>query len=176
MPLEQAHHFFDVFSSMPSDGQDLLPPMIDVEWQHPEPRALDGVSPKDFVERVLTIVEAVTRLFGRKPFLYTAPGFWSYLASAMRPELAERTLLWQAQYGSKAQPLGPWPSWMIWQFSDQAAVPGIPGRADVNRFAGDVATLRAFAKGGGIDEDTLRRFTLLADSIDAGAEGLPPSA
>jgi lysozyme len=51
--------------------------------------------------------------------------------------LADFTSLWIAQYGATVKwPMGTWPVWSLWQFTDKANVPGIGQPVDGNRFNG----------------------------------------
>ena len=54
--------------------------------------------------------------------------------------LASLTSLWIAQYTSASAPSWPqgtWPVWSLWQYTDQAPVPGSKYPVDGNRFNGD---------------------------------------
>lgn len=53
--------------------------------------------------------------------------------------LTEHTSLWLAQYttGSPSWPDNAWPTWTLWQFTDEGMVPGvINGKCDCNMFNG----------------------------------------
>jgi hypothetical protein len=54
--------------------------------------------------------------------------------------------LWFARWTTAASPTplpGGWTTWAFWQFTNQATVPGIPGRVDLNRFCCTGTTLAA---------------------------------
>lgn len=174
-PLAQVAHFAAVAGSVDPGAfaAPNLPPVIDVEWQHAHPEELGGIAAADFADRVVVATRELARVSGRRPVVYTAPGFWTLLP--LRPELVDLADLWEADYGPSAPPLGGWPAAELWQFTASGSVPGYPGRADVSRFRGDRAALAAWAGAGGgstFDAETLRRLTALADGIDAGQEGL----
>lgn len=174
-PRAQVAHFAAVAASVDPGAfaAPNMPPVLDIEWQHAHPNELGGLAPEDFADRVLAAVDELARLAGRRPVLYTAPGFWALLPN--RTAIAAIADLWEADYGPTAPSIGSWPSWQFWQFTASGAVPGYPGRADVNRFNGDAAALATWAGAGGgstFDAETLRRLTALADGIDQGEEGL----
>jgi lysozyme len=57
------------------------------------------------------------------------------------------TSLWIAQYTSAASPswpTGTWPTWSLWQYTDNASVAGISGAVDGSRFNGPDANLIAW--------------------------------
>jgi len=145
-PRDQIAHFLDVVGPYSATDPGTLPPMIDVEWQHPHPGELGALAPEAFAEAVLVAVEELSSLTGRRPLLYTAPGFWTLLPPS--PGIVAATDLFQAQYAPRTSPLGTWPCWMAWQYTNGGTVPGCPGRADCDRFAGDLGALRVWA---GID-------------------------
>lgn len=142
-PAEQIAHFAAITDAI---GKAELPPALDVEWQRPHPEELGGLTPADFAARVVVAVRELARLSGRRPVLYTAPGFWPLLGAA-RPDLSALVDFWEADYGPSAPPLPGLPAWRAWQFTAQGTVPGYPGLADCNRFAGTVAALKAWARG-----------------------------
>lgn len=77
----------------------------------------------------------------------------SQLGNSRDALLAENTSLWTAQYTSAAAPswpTGTWPHWTLWQYTDKAAVPGISGGVDGNRFNGsDENCLKWLSPAGG---------------------------
>lgn len=182
-PIGQVRHFFDVAGKI---GRWELPPTLDVEWLRPnDPKtpideSLGGLSPEAFSERLMLAGHELVSLGGRVPLIYTAPGFWRLLRGHA-DELVTLARLWLAHYtagGAAPPPLAPWPGWDFWQFSASAHVPGIPGNADVDQFAGTLEELYAYAGVGGSTGDLVAgaRILDLAKRIDAGEEGLPQSS
>jgi lysozyme len=53
--------------------------------------------------------------YGKKPMIYTAPGYWSQFGTT-DPKWAEYPL-WQAQYAKQPQIMPPWAGWKFWQFT-----------------------------------------------------------
>jgi len=80
---------------------------------------------------------------GRKPLIYTSPGFWQGLKGSALATWAADYDLWVAHYTTKEQPIvpKPWTKWTFWQYSSNG-----PGEAmgmqskglDMNRFNGDL--------------------------------------
>jgi lysozyme len=132
-PEEQARFFLSRLELAPGD----LPPVVDVELIG---RGTTG-DLKVSLRRVLEIVEAE---LGVIPVIYTSPNFWNAHFDAS----FGRFPLWIAEYGVD-QPTLPagWTSWLMWQYEENAAVPGIEKGADRSRLHpdADVAKLTAQA-------------------------------
>jgi hypothetical protein len=114
-----------------------LAPVLDLEVS-------GGLSPAPLAAWVHTYLSTVAALTGRSPILYTYPYFW---ASAMA---GDRTFsqypLWIASYSSSApRPLGGWPAYAFWQYTDSGTISGIPTKVDVSVFNGTTDQLRAMA-------------------------------
>lgn len=97
-----------------------LRPACDVEVTSLSPAATEI-----YVEQFLDAVQAAT---GDRPLIYTYPYFIHPWRSA------HEAGLWIADYrGRKAPEIpGPWPRWLIWQYSSSGQVPGVGGHCDVN--------------------------------------------
>ena len=120
--LAQANLFLNMVKLQPGD----LPPVLDIESD-------DGVDPERIragIRSWLVRVEAAT---GRRPILYTYPGFWERLGNWQ--EFREYPL-WIAHYTTAARPWVPggWRTWTMWQFTDSGTVDGVTGPVDVNSF------------------------------------------
>lgn len=141
-PRAQVRRFVEITTAC---GEWELPAVLDAEWQS-SAAPLGGLAAGAFADALVDAVDELASQAGRKPILYTAPGFWALLPQAQRKELAAASTLWLAHYthGAPALP-AEWSQWTFWQYSDAAVVPGIAGHADVDRFAGTVEALRAFA-------------------------------
>lgn len=85
--------------------------------------------------------QAVSYIQSKRPDLqvtiYSGHLIKDQLGSAKSAVLAT-TSLWLAQYttGTPSWPKGTWPTWSLWQFTDQATVAGISGKVDGNTFNG----------------------------------------
>ena len=71
--------------------------------------------------------------------------------------LSENTSLWIAHYTTQPQPTWPkatWAHWSVWQYTDRAAVQGISGNVDGDKFNGnDEQLMKFFAPVGWIPEE-----------------------
>jgi lysozyme len=90
---------------------------------------------RDFV----TCIQSVT---GRWPGLYGGD-YLKQLLAGNKDRVLAQCWLWLAQYGSSAVVPPTWDSWIMWQYTDAAQVPGI-GPCDCSRFRGSEQELIAF--------------------------------
>ena len=143
-----AYHFFRPFRDPEAQARNLLqtaqlglgdlPAVLDIEVR-------DGVDPGTIIDRMkdwLDIVEAGT---GRKPLVYTSPGFWQTLGS---PRFSDYPL-WIAHHGRNwpTIPRG-WTTFAFWQYSSSGELAGITGRVDLDVFNGSPDDLEAFIETG----------------------------
>jgi GH25 family lysozyme M1 (1,4-beta-N-acetylmuramidase) len=116
-----------------------LPPVLDLETD-------GGLSPSDLLAWTSTWLTTAQGLTGRVPMIYTSPGFWS--SSMANTTALSQYHLWEAHWTSAASPqsIPGWnQSWSFWQYTDDAAVPGISAPTDVSRYRGSVASLALLA-------------------------------
>ena len=143
----QIQHFFDVVRTAEAqNGKAELPPVLDVEWQRSSD-PLGGLTRDAFADEVAAAVRELAALSGRRPIVYTSPNFWGLLPERGIEPIAD---LWVARFDvDKPGITGRWDKWTFWQYSAKGSVPGygVPGHADVNRFCGSEADLRAYAGG-----------------------------
>ncbi len=150
--LVGAYHFFhfgmdalkqaENFAACIPPGAE-LPPVVDVEWA-------DG---REFVndadaESVLAMLEAVEKLTGRTPMIYTAASFFHGMSV---PGAFKRFTPWIAHYtaGPLVNVPDPWDRLVFWQNTDSLILPGYAGgKLDGNFFNGSLEDLRAFAASG----------------------------
>ncbi len=142
-PLAQMRRFVEELGKVEAaHGAAEIPPTLDVEWQsaaHP----LGALSPEAFANSILAAITELAKLCGRRPLIYTAPGFTSLLPHR---DLAAVADLWIASYRSTPpSPIHGWAKWHFWQYSSTAVVPGCQGQVDVDRFCGTVEELKAYA-------------------------------
>lgn len=106
-----------------------LPVTIDVEWSGTDPTVAH-------LAEVAAILEAGT---GKRPMIYTAPGFWNQFFS---DEFAGLDL-WVAHWGVPCPDLpAGWSSWVFWQTSGGGGqVPGVAGGVDTDLFNGSETDL-----------------------------------
>jgi lysozyme len=125
--LAQARHFLAVAPLSNGD----LPAVLDVE-------STDGVSDARLVRGVRTWLAEVERRTGKRPIVYTKPGFRrAHLGTAL-----DDHPLWIAEYGVDAPSVDPW---HFWQHSERGRVAGIGRAVDLDRFNGSRAELRQLA-------------------------------
>lgn len=116
-----------------------LPPVLDVE-------VTDGVSSSKIVSGIKQWVELVQAGTGRKPMVYTAPGFWNGISGAS--SIGSITDLWVANWGTSCPTMANgYSTWQFWQTADSGSVPGISaGGVDHDVFNGSLSDLVAYAK------------------------------
>jgi lysozyme len=98
--------------------------------------------------------EAVTRIIAIDPSLqiavYSGHLIKQHLEDGYHELLATKTSLWIAQYTDASVPVPQWPNatwpvWSLWQYTDEAQVPGCPtSGVDGNRFNGSDEQLLAW--------------------------------
>lgn len=120
--LAQADLFLDIVKLQPGD----LPAVLDIETD-------DGVDPTRIQASMRSWLYRVEQATGRRPIIYTYPGFWERLGNWK--EFADYPL-WIAHYTSEPRPWVPggWRTWTMWQFTDRGSVNGVVGGVDVNSF------------------------------------------
>lgn len=131
----QADHFIQVVGKIHDDE---MPPAID--WEED-----NGMSNSQMNDCVHGIVEALRSGLGVNPMIY---GSWGQLSGyGIRSEFAGNPL-WVADLraGSAPRLPTPWSKYALWQYSFTAQVPGIGNDCDVNKFQGDINTLKQFIK------------------------------
>jgi GH25 family lysozyme M1 (1,4-beta-N-acetylmuramidase) len=109
-----------------------LPLVLDIETD-------DGLDKASLLRSTEAFLAELERLTGRKPIIYTGPGFWnSRLAWPAPPAWTNDYILWVAHYTQNPQPMVPkgWTTWTIWQYTDRGKVDGIGGNVDRNHFNG----------------------------------------
>jgi lysozyme len=127
--VAQANHFLAVVPLRDGD----LPPVLDVE-------STDGVSDARLVRGVRAWLAEVERRTGKRPIVYTKPGFRrAHLGNAL-----DDYPLWIAEYGVDSPSVA---RWHIWQHSEHGRVAGIDRAVDLDRFNGSHAELRRLAAG-----------------------------
>ena len=104
-----------------------IPPTLDVE-------VMDGQSAATLLARARTWVQVIQSYYGRKPIVYSSPGFWDGLGAA---SWDARATCWVAHWGVSSPTIpDSWNDWMWWQYSDAGSVSGISGAVDVDEFHG----------------------------------------
>ncbi|MCW2601898.1 MAG: Integrin-like repeat domain fused to lysozyme, glycosyl hydrolase [Pseudonocardiales bacterium] len=134
-PIADAQYFLSVVGTASPVGT--LPPVLDLEQT-------GGLAPAALSNWAVTWLQYVANAVGRAPLFYASPNF---ITGAMTPDSRLGQFpLWLASYTSvtPAAP-APWATWLFWQYSSDGIVPGINGRVDQNRYAGDLLSLQRLA-------------------------------
>ncbi|MEU4237526.1 GH25 family lysozyme [Actinoplanes sp. NPDC026619] len=136
--LAEARYYISVTGTLRQPNQ--LPPILDLE--------ADGdLSQAALRTWVQTWLNEVQRLTGRKPMIYTSPGFWD---AEVNSTAFGSYPLQVAHYTTAAAPRLPvgWSTWTMWQYTQSGSVAGVSTAVDHNRFNGTLAALKALANGG----------------------------
>lgn len=104
-----------------------------------------GQSGATIAAHLQTWANAVETGTGKKPMIYTSPGFWN---GSVASTAFSSYPLWVANWGPSCPtlPTG-WSTWPFWQYSDMGSVSGINATVDLDKFNGTLAQLQAFAGG-----------------------------
>jgi lysozyme len=119
-PDRQADLFLSQLASTPGE----LRPVVDVETLG------QGAVPGDLATNLRKFLARIEAAVGSEPVIYTSPRFWD---ANLGPGF-ERYPLWVAEY-DVAQPTLPagWATWHLWQYRENAPVPGIEHGAELSR-------------------------------------------
>lgn len=118
-PRVQAEFFISKVHLVPGD----LAPVVDVEL-------IGHHTTGGLADRLRTWLEIVENHYGVRPVVYTSPNFWNAHVGEGFGEYP----LWIADYDVD-EPLLPagWDAWHLWQWRDDADVPGVEKGADMSR-------------------------------------------
>jgi lysozyme len=135
-PLAQAAVFVREIEARGGLRPGDLPPALDVE-------VTDGVGADTLRLRALAWLTQVEAALGRRPIVYTSPGFWADLDAG---PVFDRYPLWLAHWDTACPALpGSWDRWRFWQDATDRTVAGIGEPVDTDWFDGTRAELLAFA-------------------------------
>ncbi|MDQ1725308.1 MAG: lysozyme [Frankiaceae bacterium] len=128
-----------VAATGPLQDPGVLPPILDLEEN-------GGLTPAEMRTWTSTWLATVQRATGRAPIIYTYRYFWSARMGGTTSFTSYP--LWLADYNATfGGTVGGWPTWMMWQYTAGAAVPGVYGKVDMNRFNGTLDALVTMARG-----------------------------
>lgn len=118
-PEEQARFFLSHVELGPGD----LPPVVDIEL-------IGKGTTGDVAANLQRFLDIVERELGVTPIIYTDVDFWNQHF----PASFGRYPLWVAEYGVE-EPRIPhgWTRWHLWQFEEDAVLPGVEKGADRSR-------------------------------------------
>jgi GH25 family lysozyme M1 (1,4-beta-N-acetylmuramidase) len=135
-PVKQANKFIQVVKQMNDPGE--LAPVLDLE-------VTDNQANQTIIDRAKTWLDHVQQKLGKRPIIYSSPGFLKYNFSVPGggpPFWTKDHILWIANYG-QPQPLMPpgWLKWTFWQYSETGRINGVNSSVDLNWFNGTVDEL-----------------------------------
>lgn len=118
-PEQQAAFFIENVTLEPGD----FAPVVDIE-------TIGRNTSAGLPSRLETWLNLIEEHYEIKPIIYTSPNFWDQNFSA---EFGEYPL-WVAEYEVEKPriPKG-WKTWHLWQWQENATVPGVEKGADLNR-------------------------------------------
>jgi GH25 family lysozyme M1 (1,4-beta-N-acetylmuramidase) len=139
-PTKQADHFIQEVKKLNDNGE--LPPVLDLEVTDNQPN-------QTIIDRAKTWLDRVQGALGKRPIIYSSPGFLKYnfvVPGGGPPLWTKDYVLWIANYGV-SQPLLPkgWLKWTFWQYTEAGTVNGINAAVDLDWFNGTVEELYQFA-------------------------------
>jgi lysozyme len=127
-----------VISAVGTLGDGDLPVTADME-------VTGGQSAATIAANLSTWAAKVEAGTGKKPMIYTAPGYWD---GSVGSTAFGGDPLWVANWGVSCPSLpSGWSNWKVWQYSDSGSVSGISGSVDLDEFNGSLSDLQAFAGG-----------------------------
>jgi lysozyme len=159
--LRGAYHFFRAEDSPQAQAEFFwktvgengdLPLVVDVEENMGEPGPA-------LLSNLTQLLEQLQQLSGRRPMIYTDPGFWNGLSANNSASNFGDFPLWVADYPpagvfTPTVPIG-WASWDFWQYygplstaTDYVQVPGVSCPVDLDVFNGSAASLLQWAQKG----------------------------
>lgn len=107
-----------------------LPPVLDLEWTRSRncPVRPDSAH---ILREANVFLDRLQRHYGQRPLVYTTPDF--YHENNLGRLRAEFWLRGVADHPSVVYPNQPW---TFWQYSGTGLIQGVPGKIDLNAFAG----------------------------------------
>ncbi len=109
-----------------------LPPVLDLEWNAHSPTCRTRPPAETVQAEARRYLDIVGRHYGQRPIVYTTPEFW---ADNDLGRLGAQDF-WLRSTAAHPSESYPGARWTFWQYSGTGIIPGIPGRADLNAFAG----------------------------------------
>jgi GH25 family lysozyme M1 (1,4-beta-N-acetylmuramidase)/LysM repeat protein len=139
-PTKQADHFLQAVKKLNDNGE--LPPVLDLE-------VTDNQPTNTIIDRAKTWLDRVQQALGKRPIIYSSPGFLKYnfiVPGGGPPLWTKDYVLWIANYkvDKPYLPKG-WLKWTFWQYSEEGQVDGINAAVDLDWFNGTVEELYQFA-------------------------------
>lgn len=130
-PVKQARNFIEVVELRKGD----LPPVLDIE-------RTGSRSSGQIINGIKVWLKMVEQEYGMKPIIYTNYSF--YIRHLKGNGYFTTYPVWIAHYISDEVPRGT--SWLFWQHTEKAIVPGIVKKVDMNVFKGTRQELKQMTK------------------------------
>lgn len=140
--LRGAYHFF--YHCRPASEQarwfirhvprtpGALPPVLDMEWTPFSPTCTTRRSPEVIRAEAKVFADIIEEHYGERPILYTTVDFFED-NEMWRVSGVE---FWLRSVAGHPRDVYAGRHWTFWQYSGTGLVPGIPGKTDLNVFAG----------------------------------------
>ena len=138
-PKKQADLFIQYVQKTNDLGE--LPPVLDLE-------VTDHQSNQTIISRAKTWLDRVEQQLGKRPLIYSSPGFLMYKFSVVGggpPDWAKDYDLWLANYEPSPWLPPGWPKWTFWQYSKAGIINGINASVDLDWFNGTLEELFDYA-------------------------------
>jgi len=120
----------------------VLPPVLDMEWNHTSPSCKKRPSPAKVRKEMAIWLNMVERHFGRKPIIYTTIDFHR---ENIEGHFRDYTF-WLRSVAAHPDDLYGDHPWHFWQYTGTGVIPGIEGNTDINVFAGDRSDWKKWLK------------------------------
>ncbi|WP_425420071.1 glycoside hydrolase family 25 protein [Oricola indica] len=118
----------------------MLPPVLDMEWNHQSPTCRKRPAPAQVRSEMRVFLDRLERHYGKRPMIYTTPDFYerNIAGHFLNETFWLRTV--------KAHPRVTYPgrNWTFWQYTGTGVVPGISGNTDINVFSGSASDWRGW--------------------------------
>lgn len=113
-----------------------LPPVLDMEWTPTSPTCRIRRDPSTIRAEARIFLAAVTAHYGQRPVIYSTVDFFqdNHLWHL------DGVDFWLRSVAAHPQDVYAGQHWTFWQYSGTGLVAGIPGKTDLNVFAGTRAT------------------------------------
>ncbi len=134
--IEQARWFIRHVPKTPG----MLPPVLDMEWTPFSPTCTIRRTPEEIRKDAAIFIRALRAHYGVRPILYTSIDFFE----DNRMWLVEDVDFWLRAVAKHPKDLYDGHPWTFWQYTSTGLVPGIPGKVDINVFAGSEAEWQAW--------------------------------
>lgn len=109
-----------------------LPPVLDMEWTPFSPTCTTRRSPEVIRAEAEVFADIIEEHYGERPILYTTVDFFED-NEMWRVSGVE---FWLRSVAGHPRDVYAGRHWTFWQYSGTGLVPGIPGKTDLNVFAG----------------------------------------